>query len=252
MRKTNKMVILRPLILSLVLLISYAMTATQPQALYKEASPEEVSAFFRTAEESDGPFTQWIRRLKNLQHIIVLDAGHGGMDGGSIGNGYTEKDITLAITLRLGQYLQEQGYLVIYTRQEDQAFSADEAEDLNARTQISNAYDTDAFVSIHLNSSEEEADGFEVWTSFSDPNSYAIASQLHEALRSLNYTSDRKIRDQDEFPLHVLSFTQAPSVLLELGFITSSDDMEKLGDADFQQQLACALGDALIRHFEQQ
>ena len=46
MRKTNKMVILRPLILSLVLLISYAMTATQPQALYKEASPEEVSAFF--------------------------------------------------------------------------------------------------------------------------------------------------------------------------------------------------------------
>ena len=65
MRKTNKMVILRPLILSLVLLISYAMTATQPQALYKEASPEEVSAFFRTTEESDGPFTQWIRRLKN-------------------------------------------------------------------------------------------------------------------------------------------------------------------------------------------
>ena len=156
MRKTNKMVILRPLILSLVLLISYAMTATQPQALYKEASPEEVSAFFRTTEESDGPFAQWIRRLKNLQHIIVLDAGHGGMDGGSIGNGYTEKDITLAITLRLGQYLQEQGYLVIYTRQEDQAFSADEAEDLNARTQISNAYDTDAFVSIHLNFSECE------------------------------------------------------------------------------------------------
>ena len=250
MKHQTKLVILRPLLLAFLLLASYALSAVQPQAYYKDERAEEVSAYFSSTALEDSILSVWKEQVNNHTYTVVVDPGHGGIDSGSMGNGCIEKEITLAIALRLGAYLQAQGVHVVYTRQDDSALAENEADDLYERTRISNANDADAFVSIHLNSSDEEAAGFEVWTSFSDAASYALAQRVHAALNSLRYTSDREVRDQDEYPLYTLQYNEAPSVLLELGFITDADDMRALADDAFQQQLAQAIGEAIIQYLE--
>ena len=69
---------------------------------------------------------------------MVIDPGHGDVDGGSIGRGYTEKDITLQIALQLGAALEQRGCTVIYTRSTDTALSELVSEDLFQRVMISN------------------------------------------------------------------------------------------------------------------
>ena len=92
---------------------------------------------------------------------IVLDAGHGGEDCGAIGvNGVYEKDLNLAIAIKLGDYLKTAGFKVIYTRTEDKLlYTEDEnikgfrkIHDLKNRVNIANRYENALFVSIHMNS----------------------------------------------------------------------------------------------------
>lgn len=182
---------------------------------------------------------------------VVIDPGHGGVDGGSIGSGYTEKDITLQIALQLGTALEQRGCTVIYTRSTDTALSELVSEDLFQRVMISNDAQADAFISIHLNSSEYIASGFEVWSSFSDTRSYSLAQTLNDTLSALNYTEAREMRDQDESNLLVLALNEAPSVLLKLGFITSAEDMRVLADAAFQRELTDQLADTIYAYVTQ-
>lgn len=182
---------------------------------------------------------------------VVIDPGHGGVDGGSIGSGYTEKDITLQIALQLGAALEQRGCTVIYTRSTDTALSELVSEDLFQRVMISNDAQADAFISIHLNSSEFIASGFEVWSPFSDTRSYSLAQALNDTLSALNYTEAREMRDQDESNMLVLALNEAPSVLLELGFITSAEDMRILADAAFQRELTDQLADTIYAYVAQ-
>ena len=182
---------------------------------------------------------------------VVIDPGHGGVDGGSIGSGYTEKDITLQIALQLGAALEQRGCTVIYTRSTDTALSELVSEDLYQREMISNDAQADAFISIHLNSSEFIASGFEVWSAFSDTRSYSLAQTLNDTLSALNYTEAREMRDQDESNLLVLALNEAPSVLLELGFISSAEDMRVLADAAFQRELTDQLADTIYAYVAQ-
>ena len=116
---------------------------------------------------------------------------------------------------------------------------------------ISNDAQADAFISIHLNSSEYIASGFEVWSSFSDTRSYSLAQTLNDTLSTLNYTEAREMRDQDESNLLMLALNEAPSVLLELGFITSAEDMRVLADAAFQRELTDQLADTIHAYVTQ-
>src|SRR5690554_5757099 len=98
-------------------------------------------------------------------HVIVLDPGHGGIDGGaSSESGALEKDITLKISFKLRDYLQQAGALVLMTREGDHDLASEstervrsrKVEDLRKRVSLINDSNADAFVSIHLNSRSEE------------------------------------------------------------------------------------------------
>lgn len=165
------------------------------------------------------------------------------------------------LTLRNCQYTADniypwlrsghRGCTVIYTRSTDTALSERVSEDLFQRVMISNDAQADAFISIHLNSSEYIASGFEVWSSFSDTRSYSLAQTLNDTLSALNYTEAREMRDQDESNLLVLALNEAPSVLLELGFISSAEDMRVLADAAFQRELTDQLADTIYAYVAQ-
>lgn len=85
--------------------------------------------------------------------VVVIDAGHGGNDPGACYAGVREKDLTLAVALRLGRLIEEQmpGVKVVYTRKTDKALSLVKADDLQARADIANKAEGDLFISIHVN-----------------------------------------------------------------------------------------------------
>ena len=98
----------------------------------------------------------YVRKTEpEISEIIVLDAGHGGVDSGSVGeDGSYEKDINLAITLELGEYLSKKGVQVVYTRTDDNVEWIDTTADLQKRIDAGINASASYFISIHLNSSE--------------------------------------------------------------------------------------------------
>lgn len=92
--------------------------------------------------------------------VILLDPGHGGPDGGADNGNVLEKDISLEVSLKLRDYLQEQGAVVMMTREDDRDLAAEDTkgysrrkvEDLKKRLNMINHSDADFYVSVHLNS----------------------------------------------------------------------------------------------------
>lgn len=183
--------------------------------------------------------------------VIVLDAGHGGYDTGSTRFDYYEKDITLDYVLRVGKLLEDQGFEVLYTRENDDWYwTEDNIVDLDARVAIANENQADVFVSIHLNDSDYEATGIETWVSFNDADSYQLAFDIQTALLSIGYSSDRDLRDQGDNGLRVLSNNMASSCLVELGFMSDWEELHTLIDPVVSESIVEALANAISAQFK--
>lgn len=107
---------------------------------------------------------------KSTKETIMIDAGHGGYDVGSISNfDDYEKDINLDIALLVGKQLKSYGYNVVYTRTSDSvSWPSDNKKDLQARCNLAQKKNADLFVSIHLNSSEYDASGYKIYCDFTN------------------------------------------------------------------------------------
>lgn len=182
--------------------------------------------------------------------VIVLDAGHGGYDTGSISySGIYEKEITLSITMKIGALLEENGYQVVYTRTSDEVtWSNDNKEDLQARIAIAENADADYYISIHTNASnyDDGAYGFETYLDYSDTTITSMAEQIQENLNALNYSIDRGLKSTEESSLYVIDKNSVPAMLLELGFITDSDDVHYMSSESGQNALAQSIADGII------
>lgn len=155
---------------------------------------------------------------------VWLDAGHGGKDPGACANGLKEKDITLAITLKIGKILERHGVKVCYSRTTDKYLS------LTERAELSNKNNADAFVSIHTNSfTNPSARGLEIWTSRGQTKGDILATyvgqELIKAFPDVPFRKDMSDGDLDkESNFTVLVKTKAPACLCELGFISNKED----------------------------
>src|SRR5699024_2752100 len=172
---------------------------------------------------------------------IVLDAGHGGYDPGSTAlNGQFEKDLVLNITKQIGQVLESHGATVVYTRTNDKYVS------LFDRVRVSNAYWTDAFISIHLNAfTSNQING--VSTHYFDGNNDAkLAQSIQNALMDELSLNDRGVQKDNYY---VLRENRDLSVLLELGFITNQNDLNTITSSDYGTQVGNALAKGLANYF---
>jgi len=159
-------------------------------------------------------------------YTIVMDAGHGGSDYGAVYNGRNEKDDTLALTLAVGNILQNAGINVVYTRTDDVY------ETPYRKAQEGNLSGADYFISIHRNSSPY-------------PNTYSGVESLiysqggvaeimaRNIDRQLSYLGFRNIGVSERPNLIVLNSTQMPAVLVEVGFINTDRD-NALFDLEFE------------------
>lgn len=152
---------------------------------------------------------------------ILLDAGHGGKDPGAVHGGLEEKDLTLAIVLRLRDTLQNFGYSVLCTRDHDETISPSE------RARMINEFTPNAFVSIHCNASDNaEAHGIE--TFYRDGKDELLAQAIHFSVVEGEGLDDRGVKVDTETlgkRLAVLNNPDIPACLCEIGFITNEEDI---------------------------
>lgn len=164
---------------------------------------------------------------KSTKETIMIDAGHGGYDVGAISNyGDYEKDINLDIALLVGKQLKSYGYNVVYTRTSDSvSWLNDNVEDLQTRCDLAKKKNADLFVSIHLNSSEYEASGYEIYCDFNNKNTVKLSNSILTQLNKLDYSTNRGIFDTDETQLYVVANNEVDAILIEAGFISDDSDL---------------------------
>lgn len=174
---------------------------------------------------------------------IILDAGHGGRDNGATFDQRVEKDDNLAMTLEVGRLLEEKGFDVVYTRQED-IYQAP-----FRKATIANELEGDLFVSIHRNSGEipNLYQGVETLVYSKGGFPEEVAENINEELEEVGYIN---LGVEERPRLIVLNSTQMPAVLVEVGFINAEADNE-LFSTRFEET-AGAIADGIAESFEEE
>lgn len=168
--------------------------------------------------------------------IICIDASHGGSDSGYTSDGHTsEKDLNLTIAKKIGDSLSKVGYHVVYTRSDDSTLSTQD------RITSVNAQKADYLISIQMNSSSNSlSKGYSIFTQPKD-KMIRLAKNLADTMSAINLSQFEGI-DSDHYEnFPILYDSQIPSVLLELGYLSNSDDYIKLSDDTIQQKIADAI-----------
>ena len=192
--------------------------------------------------------------------IIILDAGHGGEDPGAIGvTGVYEKDLNLQLVLEIGNILEKQGYIVVYTRTEDKLLYNEDQNikgirkisDLKNRCEAANKYPDSIFVSIHMNSfGEGKYSGLQVYYSPEDNDSRLLADKIQSSVKdSLQKDNNRTIKQGDG--MYLLENTEPTAVLIECGFLTNKTECEKLSQKEYQKELSFAIVCGIIEYVEE-
>ena len=181
-----------------------------------------------------------------LQFKVCIDPGHGDYDVGttSLDGSRLEKDDNLAIGLKVRDFLEEAGAVVVMTREDDTFLSLEE------RCQLANRTSSDLFVSLHRNSYDGDISGIEVWVHNKEPEKdTTLAQDIMKALDETNIADDRGVQygyvglPNDNY--YVNAETKMPSCLLEMGFLTDETD-NKLFDENIDSY-AQAIANGIIQ-----
>ncbi|MDP4118725.1 MAG: N-acetylmuramoyl-L-alanine amidase CwlD [Bacillota bacterium] len=206
-----------------------------------------------------GNTTEQTSALPVANKVVVLDAGHGGEDGGAVGTGGTvEKDINLAVMTKLQKLLEQTGCIVMTTRTEDKSLHnrGDEKtgnrkmSDLNKRKAMPGDYNSDIFVSIHMNTfTDAKYKGAQVFYAPEPESSKALAECIQAELKQqVDGSNEREVKDASG-NIYVLKDVTVPSVVAECGFLSNSDEEKRLNDDAYQQKLAFAIYCGIIKYF---
>ncbi len=181
-------------------------------------------------------------KLTGLEgRLILLDPGHGGMDGGAVGNSIIEKDVNLDIAIKLRAMLEEKGAVVVMTR------SLDTKVDLLDRSSMVNLLLPDAVVCIHSNSVISDApNGTETYYYNAEELSRELATSVHKSLVDRIKLSSRGVFKKE---YHMVKETLSPAVLVEVGFLSNKQDALRLADPAFRQLAAEGIFDGLASYF---
>lgn len=183
---------------------------------------------------------------------LVIDAGHGGIDGGAIGaNGAKESDINLAIALRLQAVSAFCGKRCVMTRTDDSratnALTYSEHDELVYRVDVVNSTDNPVLLSIHQNCyPTAQPSGAQVIYS-QNGYSESFGQLMHSNLVSYLDPQNRRVAEPDKSKLYILSNVDCPAILVECGFVSNHTDITKLTDSRYQTALSTVLMASFIQ-----
>ncbi len=190
--------------------------------------------------------------------VIVIDAGHGGRDGGkvSVDNVTYEKDINLAIAYKLKTYMEAEGITVIMTRETDDGLylesdSNKKAADLRRRIEIIDRAAPRLVVSIHQNSYHESyVCGAQTFYYTTSGEGKRLAETIQAQLRlSLDPDNDRQAKANNSY--YLLKKTTAPIVIVECGFLSNPEEAALLATEDYQDRVAFQIHLGIMQYLNQ-
>ena len=178
-------------------------------------------------------------------YSVVIDPGHGGSDVGATRANIYEKDITLEVSKLLENYLKKQGVYTHMTRDRDKTV------ELNERSDFSNSVNPDVFISVHVNSSVKE-DIIGVETHWYQSQSLDFAKKVHSKMASSRNLSKWETVDRGLFQskFYVINHTNAPAILVEIGFISNPNERRELVKKKRQEEVAKAIADGIMEYLK--
>lgn len=184
------------------------------------------------------------------QKIIVIDAGHGGEDGGATANGVSEKDVNLDIALKLRDLLTFSGYHVVMIRETDtsiydasaQTISEKKVSDLHNRLSIINSSEDNILISIHQNKFEQsQYSGAQIFYSDNNTQSSVLAESIRKSITGFLQPDNERELKVGGSNIYILDKATVPAVIVECGFLSNPDEAEKLSDDHYRTQMTFAI-----------
>ena len=193
-------------------------------------------------------------------YVVIIDAGHGGEDGGAIGkNGAYEKDINLMLAKKLKERLVSLGITCELTRDTDILLYDKNTDyegkkkklDLLARKEFAERYENAIFISIHQNSfSKSQYSGLQVYYSTNDPASRILASKIQTDIKKgLQPNNNRAIKPSSS--IYLLDELTCPAVLVECGFLSNQAECERLCNESYQNTMCDILAGSIFNFCSQ-
>lgn len=193
----------------------------------------------------------YAKNFKEPSKTILIDPGHGGIDGGAQAkDGTCEKDINLSISLKLKKYLENKKCKVIMTREEDKGLYTESGkirkkklEDLENRCKIKLKSNCDVFVSIHLNMfPQTQYYGAQVWYGDNEKSEELAGIIQRNIINDLDKNNKRKEKPAKNSYKILRYGKDIPSVIVECGFLSNDAERQKLKDINYQQKIAESIG----------
>lgn len=190
---------------------------------------------------------------------VVVDAGHGGVDGGVVGrtSGVKESDVNLAIAFELCEVLTDMGVDVVMTRKTeaglyDTAAKGFKKRDMQKRKEIATSANPDFLISIHQNAyPSSRYRGGQVFYNGEDERSKSLATLTQNALNALYAGEGAKERKQMKGDFFMLKCCDCPSLLIECGFLSNAADEALLQTSVWQRKLAETIASGLVAYLSE-
>lgn len=193
--------------------------------------------------------------MKNM--VIIIDPGHGGIDGGAIGvTGTLEDDINLSIALKLRRLIEQAGGVALTIRETDMGLYSEgkkkgrKLEDLKNRQKMFSESQSNIIISIHLNSfPQSRYYGAQTFYKEGDDRSKKLAEYIQaEMIAIMNRGNDRKIKPKSD--LYFFKGNDIPGVLVECGFLSNPEEEQLLKQDHYQEKLAWCIFCGVVEYLE--
>lgn len=195
--------------------------------------------------------------IYNNLPVIIIDAGHGGEDGGAVAvDGTYEKDINLQIALKVNEMLSIFGYKTHLIRTIDTAIHTEgdtirerKVSDIRNRTDTMNLYENCIYLSIHQNKYEDSAIwGTQTFYSANCDESKEIAQFIQNAVKSQLQPDNKRQIKKSGTDIYVLYNATKPTVMVECGFVSNPNELNQLKDSSYQNSMALSIVTGIINY----
>ncbi len=189
--------------------------------------------------------------------VVVIDAGHGGFDGGASANGLLEKDVNLLVANKLREYVEQGGGVAVMTRKDDRSTAEPGTEglsakksDLAARKSLAEQVKGDVFVSIHMNKfPQTQYRGAQVFYGNKPQESEKLGKAIQKSLIEVVQDGNKRTAKKTDGGILILKDTKVPSVIVECGFLSNPEEAALLKDENYLQKLAWGIYLGLMEYF---
>lgn len=189
--------------------------------------------------------------------IVIIDAGHGGEDGGAVAeDGTVEKDLNLLISLKLNDMLSIMGYNTRLIRTTDTSIHSSgntirerKVSDIKNRFAVMNQYENCLYISIHQNKfTDKGVHGAQTFYSPNNSESKVLADFIQKSISSQLQTGNNRVIKKSGTNIYILHNATRPTVMVECGFVSNREDLLNLKNTQYQEKMAISIAIGIINY----